>query len=62
MVLIYNENYCKFCVDEGGNLYPREVVQKGVAEWLQMINPADTKGDFMKRADLYLQAMPEWAE
>jgi len=55
-------NYCQYCADETGNLYPRELVQKGIADWLQQFTPQDQSADFMKRADYYMKAMPAWAE
>ncbi|MCG8338399.1 MAG: hypothetical protein MJE63_28160 [Proteobacteria bacterium] len=54
--------FCKYCADENGKLNPREAVQAGIAEWLKMFTPSGDGVDFMKRADLYLQAMPAWAE
>lgn len=54
--------FCTWCVDEQGNLKPKEAVQAGVAEWLKSFAPADGKADFMKRAENYLNAMPAWAE
>ncbi|MBN1998705.1 hypothetical protein JW935_14190 [candidate division KSB1 bacterium] len=55
-------DYCLYCTDESGNLYPRQVVQKGVAEWLKQFGPQDPAIDYMQRADLYLSAMPAWAQ
>jgi uncharacterized Zn finger protein (UPF0148 family) len=54
--------YCKYCADENGKLNPREAVQAGIAEWLKMFAPTKEGADFMKRADVYLQAMPAWAD
>ena len=56
------KNYCQYCADEAGHLYPRELVQKGIADWLQQFTPQDQPTDFMKRADYYMKAMPAWAE
>ena len=56
------ETYCKYCADEKGKLNPREVVQTGVSQWLQMFAAKKEGVDFMKRADYYLKAMPAWAE
>jgi hypothetical protein len=53
---------CKYCADENGKLNPREAVQAGIAEWLKMFAPTKEGTDFMKRADVYLQAMPAWAD
>ncbi len=57
----YRGNYCGFCSDENGDLYPRELVQKGLAEWLKQWAPQGGP-DFMERADNYLKAMPAWVE
>ncbi|MDP4176489.1 MAG: hypothetical protein Q8933_21095 [Bacteroidota bacterium] len=54
--------HCTWCVDEQGNLKPKEEVQAGVAEWLKSFSPKDGNPDFMKRAENYLNAMPAWAE
>ncbi len=56
------ENFCNYCVDDKGDLKPRQVIQAGVADWLKSVAPTEKKGDFMKRADHYLKAMPAWAE
>ena len=58
----YRGNYCKYCSDENGNLYPKEMVQKGISEWLKQWSPEDVSADYMKRAEYYLKAMPAWAE
>lgn len=57
-----SEEYCKYCADEKGRLGPREAVQAGIVQWLQMFAPEKEGVDFMKRADNYLKAMPAWAE
>lgn len=53
--------FCQYCADEKGALHPKEAVQKGIAQWLQSWAPKDDKGDFMKRAEAYMSAMPAWA-
>jgi hypothetical protein len=53
---------CKFCTDESGKLKSRAEVQAGVAHWLKMWQPGLDDAKAMRRADLYLQAMPAWAE
>ena len=55
-------DYCNYCTDEQGKLFPKEFVQKGIAEWLASWGPKDKNIDFMKRAEYYLMAMPAWAE
>ncbi len=32
-------NYCNYCSDEAGNLYPKETVIKGLAGWLKSFSP-----------------------
>ena len=56
------ENHCHFCVDEDGQLKPREVVRGAVVEWLKMFPAEGTNPNFEKRADNYLKAMPAWAD
>lgn len=56
------ENLCNYCVNEKGDLKPRQEIQSGVAEWLKTISPENKQADFLKRADHYLKAMPAWAE
>jgi hypothetical protein len=55
-------NLCGYCVDESGNLKPKEVIQAGVAEWLKSFSPKEGNPDFMKRAESYMNAMPAWAK
>ena len=55
-------NYCQYCSDEQGNLYPKEVVIKGVSEFLASWAPEKEGADYVKRAESYLAAMPAWAE
>ena len=54
--------YCQYCSDESGSLYPKELIRKGVAEWLSSWAPKADQADFEKRAEHYLKAMPAWAE
>lgn len=53
-------NLCGYCSDDQGNLKPREVVQAGVAEWLEQVAPGASKAEYLRRADHYLKAMPAW--
>jgi hypothetical protein len=56
------ENLCKYCADDKGNLKPRAEVQQGIAHWFKMWQPGldDTKA--LRRADIFMQAMPAWAK
>ena len=56
-----NETYCQYCSDESGNLYPKEVVLKGIVEWLKSFSP-DQNVDFETRASFFLKSMPAWAD
>ncbi|MBN2042111.1 MAG: hypothetical protein JW864_18900 [Spirochaetes bacterium] len=58
----FRGNFCIYCSDENGKLYPKELVQKGIAEWLRSISPESGSADFMKRAEYYMKAMPSWAD
>ncbi len=53
---------CKHCTDPEGKLVPREQVQKGVVQWFLQWHPGIDESKAMARADLYLQAMPAWAQ
>lgn len=55
-------NYCGYCCDEKGNLYPREQVLQGIAQWLQGFGDGQAEAVYVKRAEHYLKAMPAWAE
>ena len=57
-----DQKYCQYCVDEQGNLKSREVIQQGIAGWLEQFGPKDGSVDYQKRAGYYMMAMPEWAE
>lgn len=58
----FRGNLCLYCSDEDGKLYPRELVQKGIAEWLKQISSTGSSEDFMKKAEYYMKAMPAWAD
>ena len=57
-----SENYCKYCTDEAGKLKSREEIKQGVAQWFKSWQPNIDDAKAMTRADLYLRAMPAWAE
>jgi hypothetical protein len=56
------DDYCKYCTDEQGNLRPREEILRGAADWLKSWSPGLDDETALKRAEHYLQAMPEWAD
>ncbi len=57
-----SEHYCEYCMDRDGNLTPRDLVQKGVAEWLKALQSDLDDATAMERANHYLKSMPAWAE
>ncbi|MBT7303850.1 MAG: hypothetical protein HN849_30240 [Victivallales bacterium] len=58
-----SEIYCNHCTDEGGDLnVAKSEVQEAIAAWFRSWQPNLDDEEAMKRADLYLRAMPEWAE
>ena len=58
-----SEIHCSHCTDEDGNFTAaRADVQKAIASWFRTWQPNLDEETAMKRADLYLRAMPEWAD
>ena len=58
-----SEIYCCHCTDEDGDLnVSKSEVQEAIAAWFRSWQPNLDEEEAMKRADLYLRAMPEWAE
>ena len=55
-------DFCQYCADEAGNLYPKEMVKKGISEFLASWAPTKEGVDFGARAEAYMNAMPAWAE
>ncbi len=55
-------DYCRYCADPAGSLYPYEQVRSGVASWLESFSPEKEGVDFTARADLYMRSMPAWAD
>ena len=51
---------CQYCSDEEGNLQPRPVAEKGIADWLKSWSPPASDEEFLRRARSYLDAMPAW--
>lgn len=55
--------YCQYCIDNDGQLKDREAIKNGVAGWLSQWSPEKlSEQEALKRADLYLQSMPQWAD
>jgi len=57
-----SEVYCKGCCDGRGQLKPRTDIQRGIAQWFRSWQPNLDESTSLKRADLYMRAMPEWAD
>lgn len=55
-------DYCQYCVDEKGNLKPREEIAKGMAQFMAGWQPKATEEEYLKRAYSFMAAMPAWAE
>lgn len=58
----HSNSYCEYCINENGELKSREEIRAGIVEWLKMFSPEQEGINFVKRADSYMNAMPEWAE
>lgn len=58
-----SETYCSHCTDAQGNLnVTKSEVQEAIASWFKEWQPNLNDEKAMKRADLYLRSMPEWAD
>jgi hypothetical protein len=58
-----SDKYCSHCTDESGQLnVTKAELQETIANWFMEWQPDLDKQTAMKRSDLYLRAMPEWAE
>lgn len=57
-----SEIYCKGCCDSHGQLRPRADIQRGIAQWFRTWQPDLDESTSLVRADLYMRAMPEWAD
>ncbi len=54
--------YCRYCLDENGQLKPREDIRRGIAQWFRSWQPNLDDATALARADLYMRAMPAWAD
>jgi hypothetical protein len=55
-------NYCNDCIDNYGNLLPRETIRDGIAKWLQSWEGNISYQTAYERAGHFMKAMPAWAE
>ncbi len=53
-------DYCRYCADETGRLRPREEVHALIARWMESWQPRLTRDEALRRATLYMSAMPAW--
>lgn len=54
--------YCRHCCDNRGQLRPRADIQRGIAQWFRSWQPSLDESTSLRRADLYMRAMPAWAD
>jgi hypothetical protein len=54
--------YCPKCSDWDGRLYPREIVRKNIAIWMQAWQEDISYDQAVKRAGYFMSAMPAWAD
>ncbi len=57
-----SDSYCLYCADEQGELKKREEVRFGIAQWLKQWQSGIDNSTALKRAGMYMQAMPAWTE
>jgi Putative zinc ribbon domain len=57
-----SEEYCSYCADETGKLFPAERVKAGISQWLGSFSPPASPEAMAQRADHYMKSMPAWAE
>jgi hypothetical protein len=55
-----SDRYCRFCSDEEGHLKPRDEIQRLIAEWFEGWQGGLSRNEAMRRAQLFMQAMPAW--
>jgi hypothetical protein len=55
-----SDRYCRFCSDEQGHLKPRDQVQRLIAQWFKGWQGDLSRDEAMRRAGLFMQAMPAW--
>ncbi len=56
------DDYCRYCTDESGNLQSREDIQKAIAQWFRTWQPDVGEQKALVRAEVYMNAMPAWAD
>lgn len=56
------KNYCKFCVDAGGNVKSYQQIFANITMWMRMWQPPTDDTTLAQRATDYMNAMPHWAK
>lgn len=56
------EGYCKYCIDDEGNLKPYEAIKEGIAGWMMSWQPGVTPEVAAERAGHFMRALPAWAD
>jgi len=60
---VKSKAFCNHCLNEDGTMPEREDVKHGIAGWLKAWSPDELDDETaLKRAELYMQSMPHWAE
>jgi hypothetical protein len=56
-----SEHFCRFCSDEEGRLKSRSKVQNLIARWFERWRENLNHDEAMRRAGLFMRAMPAWS-
>jgi hypothetical protein len=56
-----SDRFCRFCADEEGSLKSRSKVQNLIARWFERWQENLTHEEAMRRAGLFMTAMPAWS-
>jgi hypothetical protein len=57
-----NDEFCRHCLAENGELKPREAILINVAQWMQQWQVGVPDIVLIARANTYIHAMPAWAD
>ena len=55
------EHFCKYCVDDGGEVKSREQVRAQTKMWMQMWQGEADDAVLERRVTDYMNAMPHWS-
>jgi hypothetical protein len=56
-----SDRFCRFCADEEGRLKSRSKVQNLIARWFERWQENLNHDDAMRRAGIFMRAMPAWS-